>query len=409
MQQPVLFYNHTGHVSGAEKMLLLSLAHLPSDAYRSILLCPEEGPLRAEAELLGTEWHKVRALRARFTLNPLLLCRYLFSAAGTIREIRRAVRAVRPSLIHANSPRAGVVASLATVGTAVPVIWHVHDILPRHPLSWALRAIAKMSRRTHLVACSRAAASCIQIPNSRDPGRTTTVLHNGIDVDLYRAVSQSAIELRASLELAADAFVIGIVGQITPRKGHLGLLRAVAKLRPTVPNAVLLVVGSAIFGWDHRYQEALVAEAAALNISATVRFLGQRADVPRIMSALDVLVLNSLVEPYGLVLLEAMAAATPVIATDSGGPAEIIRHRDSGHLVPVGDDDALAEALIELASNESLRRQYSARGTIRVEVAFSRQRYIDNLQALYLKVLQTDTDNPVPRIKAASFAANESE
>jgi glycosyltransferase involved in cell wall biosynthesis len=382
-EKRIVFYNHTGQVSGAERMLLLTMAQLPARTYRPLLLCPKEGPLRGEAEEAGVEWRQVRMLEARYSLNPFRIFRYLASVLTAVREIRRTIAALAPDLIHANSPRAGVVATLATAGTGVPVVWHVHDILPPHPVSAIVRWLAKASRSTHILACSHAAADSIRIAESRNPDRRTTVIHNGIETKRYAADPQRANQMRKSLGLKANDFAIGIVGQILPRKGHLGLLRAFAKASRALPDALLIVIGAPIFNRDHEYLAALELEANRLGLDRRVRFLGQRRDADCVMQALDLVVVNSVVEPFGLVLLEAMMMGKPVVATASGGPTEVIEHGVNGHIVPVNDDEALARAIISVATDAALRTGYGERGPARVLSHFTSGHYISSLVAFY--------------------------
>ena len=115
----ILFYNHTGQVSGAERVLLLILANLNRTRFEPVLLSPK-GELRNNATAAGVRCENVSQLQARFTWRPQLLLQYLASFIFVIREVRARVRACGPELIHANSIRAGLVVSVATVGLRVP-------------------------------------------------------------------------------------------------------------------------------------------------------------------------------------------------------------------------------------------------------------------------------------------------
>jgi glycosyltransferase involved in cell wall biosynthesis len=377
----VVFYNHTGQVSGAERMLLLSIANLPSESFHSTVVCPEDGPLKAEVTALGAEWHAARILRARFTRNPYRLAKYVLSIAHTMLVVRKTLRALSPDLVHANSVRAGIVATLATAGTRLSIVWHVHDILPRHFISALVRFLARMSRRTHIVACSRAAARSFE-RNPNGDFSSVTVIHNGIDTTKFRCDPSVGRSARAELGVNSGDFVIGIVGQVAPRKGQLGLIRAFSKLLAEVPNGKLLVIGGPLFNRDHEYLSKLREEVTRLCLEESVLFLGHRKDAAAVMQALDILVLNSLVEPFALVLLEAMMMGKPVLATDSGGPAEVIQHGVNGHLVPADDTEALTAALAELIRNPALRRKYVERARDDAE-RFSIDSYMAKLQAFY--------------------------
>lgn len=379
----VLFYNHTGLVSGAEKMLLLSLRHLPRYLYDLKVVCPAEGSLLDEAAAIGVSSFPVPPIQARFTFNPVTLARYLLSIARALGKLRESVRSLSPDILHANTVRAGIVATIATLGTRIPIIWHTHDILPRHPITVLIRLLAQSSRRIQVVACSEAAALSMRLKLNLLRRVPVGVIHNGIDTEKFRADPTTRAAKREELGMAPSVLAIAIVGQVTRRKGQLGLIRAFAEAHVASPNTVLLVVGSPMFNKDRNYLHELEEEVRSLHLEEGVRFLGQRTDIPALMQCFDVVVLNSDVEPFALVLAEAMMAGKAVIATDSGGVPEIVRHGENGELVKVGDQQELAAALLKLVGDATLREQYGREATHTVETTFTKEQYIAKWQELY--------------------------
>jgi glycosyltransferase involved in cell wall biosynthesis len=377
----ILFYNHTGIVSGAEKMLLLSLRHLPRDLYDLMVVCPEEGSLLAEASSLGVPSFPVPSIQARYTCNPVTLAGYLVSIGRALSKLRRTFKTLAPDILHANTVRAGIVATIATVGKDIPIVWHTHDILPGHPLTILIRFLAQSSSRIQLVACSEAAACSMRLTIcSRVP---VTVIHNGVDTDKFKSSPNARATKREELGLGSSVLAIGIVGQVTRRKGQLGLIRAFAEVHRAIPDAVLMVVGSPMFNKDHEYFRELEQEVHSLHLEGKVRFLGQRTDIPALMQSFDVVVLNSDVEPFALVLAEAMMAGKAVIATNSGGVPEIVQDGRNGELVEVGDQQALAAALLGLARDPDRREQYGREATRTIQATFTKEQYIAKWQALY--------------------------
>jgi glycosyltransferase involved in cell wall biosynthesis len=380
----IVFYNHTGIVSGAEKMLLLSLGNLPRNIFDLKLVCPEEGSLQEGASALGVPTYTCRPIRARFTYNPFLFFVYLLSIVRALIGIRKTLRFLSPDILQANTVRAGIVATISTIGTRLPIVWHAHDILPSHPVTTVIRLLAHSSRRIRIVACSRAAAHTLLPFTAR--GTPVTVIHNGIDVARFRRNPDTRTAKRKELEFATESFVIGMVGQVTPRKGQLGLIRAFADLRSAVPEAVLLIVGAPLFNKDHDYLETLEREISALRLEQNVRFLGQRSDIEAMMQALDLFVLNSDVEPFALVLIEAMTLGIASIATDCGGPSEIIHHGVDGEIVAIGDHQTLVHAMTRLAGNPSLRNEYGNAASRNVTQKFSKNQYIAEWYNLYREI-----------------------
>ena len=129
----ILFYNHTGQASGAERVLTMTLARLDAQAFASVMVCPEAGALAKLVAELGVPVETIAGLEARFTWRLDQLLRYARSFVQVIRQLRQKVSSIQPDLIHANSIRAGLVATAATLGLGTPVVWHLHDLLPRHP------------------------------------------------------------------------------------------------------------------------------------------------------------------------------------------------------------------------------------------------------------------------------------
>jgi glycosyltransferase involved in cell wall biosynthesis len=379
----ILFYNHTGQVSGAERMLLMILSELGRNRFDSLVVCPEQGPLQEMAKELGVPLRSIAGLDARFTWRVDNLARYCKSFLGVIRQLRRSVVDIKPDLLHANSIRSGLVATTATVGLGTRVVWHLHDLLPHHPLSTAIRTFASLSKRTRMIAVSEAVGTNFRGRFSRLLKDRVTVILNSIDLDKFQPDATARRRIRKELRFRATDVAIGIVGQVTPRKGQLELLRAFAGTLTKAPNSVLLIVGAPMFNRDHEYLELLKRSTAELGISKKVRILGARSDVGAIMRTLDLLVVNSSAEPFGLVIPEAMACGTPVLATAVDGIPEIITHGENGWLIPAHDEAALTEAILLLQRRPELRERLSERGEQHVAARFSTGRYMTELLTFY--------------------------
>jgi L-malate glycosyltransferase len=379
----ILFYNHTGQVSGAERVMLMILARLDRKSFDPLLVCPAQGALEKMASSSGVRTDSLSGLQARFTWRVDLLARYLKSAFQVIRELRRKVIRFSPDLIHANSIRAGLVATAATFDLGTPVVWHLHDMLPRHPLSTAIRIFAAVSGRTRMIAVSEAVAINFCGRLARVLEKRVTAILNGIDLSEFAACQTSGKTIRDGLDLNGAHPVLGIVGQLTPRKGQLELLRAFAQALPQLPEAMLLIAGAPLFNRDHEYAQRLEDEAKALGIADRVLMLGPRSDVPAIMGALDLLIVNSSAEPFGLVALEAMACGTPVLATAVGGMPEMIGHGKTGWLVPPGDEQALAAAIVDLWGRPVIRAALAREGKRHVAANFTADRYLGEVETFY--------------------------
>lgn len=185
------------------------------------------------------------------------------------------------------------------------------------------------------------------------PEARIQTLYNRIDVAALQRQQVPAAEARASLGLAADAWIVGNVGRLHPDKDQATLLEGFAAALPGLPaNSQLAILGSG------RLEQRLKDQARALNIADKVLFLGQVPQARRYFRAFDVFALSSDHEPFGMVLLEAMAAGVPLLATACGGAREVVE--GVGILFPLGDAEHLAQGLQHLAAMNDGQRQQCA-------------------------------------------------
>jgi glycosyltransferase involved in cell wall biosynthesis len=201
---------------------------------------------------------------------------------------------------------------------------------------------------------------------------------------------ETRLRVRRDLGIDESQLVVGTVGQLTPRKGQLELIRAFSNIAPEFPRAVLLIIGEAIFNHDQEYATTLINEVENLGLSDSIRFLGAREDVPSVIRALDCLVVNSRSEPFGLTVVEGMGSEIAVLATAVDGIPEIIRHGKSGWLVEVDDHRQLVEGLRALLQNPALRSKLGREGRAHAVARFSSQRYLGEINSLYRSLEQND-------------------
>jgi glycosyltransferase involved in cell wall biosynthesis len=190
-----------------------------------------------------------------------------------------------------------------------------------------------------------------------------TVIPNGI---VLPPVPQTADrkQAREELGLEPDEFAIGIVARLTAQKAHHVLFEAFARLVPTHPRARLVVVGGG------EREEELMLLASRLDVADRTLFTGIRRDVDQLLPGLDVSCLSSVHEGVPIVVIESMAAALPVVATDCGSIRDVVSDGEHGFIVPVGDAEAIAERLARLADDAPLRAQLGKNGRRRVEREF---------------------------------------
>jgi glycosyltransferase involved in cell wall biosynthesis len=380
----IVYINHTGHVSGAERVLLYMVRGLDRAKYEPYVLCPAESDLSRLLEAEGVLCLPAAPVQARFTRRPDLLMRYAASLWSAMAAMRKTILAIDPDVVHANTLRAGIVATLATIGTHLTVIWHIHDILPRHPLSTAIRILACLSGRTRMIAVSEATAKsfCGALPLSRK----VRTIHNGIDLSRFPLKQKGSSSFRQEAGIPDDAFVVCAVGQICARKGLRELLDAFSMICTRAPEMYVAFVGKTVFQHEEQYRESLLAKTVSDAMGDRVRFTGEREDIPVVLQSADLLVLNSLEEPFGLVLVEAMSSGTPVLAARVGGIPEIVKDSENGWLVERGDTAILAAKLLELSQNRDWLARVAQLAQHETCPQFSLERFQNKLHAYYAEL-----------------------
>lgn len=255
-----------------------------------------------------------------------------------IRDIKRLVagRKFQFCIAHRFKP-----IYVALLGTDLPVIGVHHGFGDYQRLSRKLFSNC-FRKRLALLGVSNAVRNEIRACLPSWPAERIETLYNRIDIAAVQAEQVCRDDARAHLGLPQDAWVVGNVGRLHPDKDQATLIRGFAQALPQLPaGSLLAIMGSG------RLESSLKALAAELGVSASVRFLGQVAQGRRYFKAFDVFALTSDHEPFGMVLLEAMAAGVPVICSDCGGGREVVG--ESEWLFALGSAQALGQRLVRMA------------------------------------------------------------
>lgn len=281
-------------------------------------------------------------------------------------------------MVLSNHSKGHVFGGLAARVAGRPAIWWQHGTPEHSPLE---RAAAHVPAEV-VIAGNR---SAVEAHRQLKPRRRVELVHPGVDLSSLRKARGSGRTLRESYGWGS-APLVGIVGRLQEWKGQHVFLRAAARLADVHPDVVFLVVGGAILGWEGDYPERLRYLAANLGLEKRVVFTGHQDEVYPWLDALDIVVHASLDEPFGLVLLEAMALGKPLIATAAAGPTEIVQDGTSGLLVGPGDDEAMAEAIARVLDDEDARVKLAA-GASRRAAAFDENQMVEQFVRILNEVV----------------------
>jgi len=351
----VLFVDHCARLSGGE-IAMLRLARELSTVDAHVVVF-EDGPLLAALGAAGITSEiiampaRTRDLR-RQQVGVRLPWRAAVDTVLQVVRLARRIRRLRPDVVHANSLKACIVAGIAARLARVPCVWHVRDridtdSLPRPAIAF-VRALARRVPSA-IVANSASTLASLRLPSV--PSRV--VIADPLPDEFFVAPATAR----------RDEPVIGMVGRLAPWKGQHVFLDAFARAFPS-GGVRARIVGDALFGEDE-YRDSLHEQVARLGLDDRIEFRGFRTDVRAELGELDILVHASVQpEPFGQVVVEGMAAGLPVIATDAGGPAEIVDRGLDGLLVPPGDIAALAVAMRSLVDDAARRDELGCRARV---------------------------------------------
>ncbi len=361
-------------LGGGEMMFRQLLQHGRDGPVEWIVVFTRDGPMINEARTLGYETH----------LFPAGRLRQLGRRWAVIRAIARLARERKVSMVFgwmvASQTMAGPAAWLA----GVPAAWYQVG-LPQP--DWMDR-LATLLPACGILVLSR---DCAAAQARLWPHRPQRLVYPGVSLErFHKARAESPAVARAALGLPSTGTLIGIVGRLQHWKGMHVLIDALPVVRAHHPDASVVVVGGP-HEPEPEYPAQLRDQVRRLGLGDAVTFAGFQADVPRWMQAMDIIVHASDREPFGIVVVEAMALGKPVVAGAAGGPAEVISPGVNGLLAPFGDADALAGALLRLIDDPGLAARCADSAASRAR-DFSAIRYAKAFTDAVLDLL-----HPVPQ------------
>jgi len=359
----ILFANHTGSWSGAEVSLLRVVEGLRK-AHEVTVACPGNGPLREALEQSGVRWVPLPTVDVSLRPHPRHTPVGLAQLRNAGAALARAARDCEAQVVHANTPRTGLMGAVARRFGAPPIVVRAHEHLPLTPIGRSARSVIVRT------AASVAAVSDYTAErfNAGLPRAVATRVYNSIDHSRFRAGQVRPAGLRATLGLREEALLLGQIAQITPWKGQDTSIRALAQLRRDGLDAHLVLVGTIVFGGravrhdNHGFRRLLEELVDELQVREAVHFLGQRSDVAEILADLDLSLVPSWEEPFGLVTVESLAmGTTPLVSAVGAGP-ELVQDRWNGRVLDPHRPAAWAAAARELLADERERARLAERG-----------------------------------------------
>lgn len=361
----VLHLIESSEPGGAETVLSDVARSLDKDRFRSRVCVLEDGWLTDHLVRLGIPFDIVVNTRP---YDP-----------GFLRKLVRLIKREKIDVMHSHEFMMTVYGAFASKLTGVPLVGTVHGKL-YYPDSKRRIHLFKLALflMKKLIAVSEDLRKFL-VDELGFSSRKVVTLYNGIDLDRFRA-NMTKAEARASFSIPPDCPVAVTAGSLFKVKGLEYMLEAADELRKRYPDFILVIAG------DGDQGISLKEKAQALGLGDTVRFLGFCDDIPTLLSAGDLYVCSSVSEGLSLSILEAMAMARPVVATDVGGNPELVIPGENGLLVSPREPSDIAQKASDLLDRPDLREKYGESGRKMVETRFSLRTMVQAYQSLYDEV-----------------------
>ncbi len=370
----VLFLQSSSEHYGSGKIILQVLRVYQNEGFQPVVVLTGPGPVEEDLKRDQIPYHiqNLGILRRKY-VNPIGLANRISKNLKAYQFLNKLHRQYQFELVYSNT-LAVVVGAYWAKRNQLPHCWHIHEILPGPaPLvKWLSNLLDQTTPAP--IAVSQAVGNHW---GSMLKKSEIEVIPNGIP---YGEFLEAKGKLKEELGLSQETLLIGMVGRINPGKGQLFFLEIAQNLLKTHSNLHFVLVGDPFPGYEPILEE-IKEEIRNKSLETRVSYLGFRKDIPELMDSLDIFVLPSVLpDSFPTVILEAMAASKPVLATRSGGASEMIVEGETGFLIPIGEVESGATALDQLIRNKKLRIEMGQAGRARVLSEFSLEAFEEKIK-----------------------------
>jgi len=374
----ILYITDNVGLGGGETSLVDHLVNLNKDRYCPVVVCPDEGELTAELVRCG-----IRVEIVHFTLVKRYASAFVKYPLDVTYELFKRLKREQINIVNANGFNCMLIIAPAVRMSNVPLVWTCHGWWPSGKITGMFINIFA----DKIIAVSGYVKN--KLINEGNVKRSKIVhIPLGIDLARYNDIRSDNC-LRQEFNLDLESPIVGMIGRFQRLKGHMTFVIMASEICKRYPQMKFLMVGGEVFGdrAEYEYGEEVREYIHDLRLENNIVVTGFRRDIPRILGCLDVLVVPSEVETFGMVILEAMAAGVPVISCARGGPREIIKNGGNGFIIDGQDSKQLAEKVLQVIESPSLMLDIIVNGKNTVRELYQIKDQVGKIESLYLELM----------------------
>jgi glycosyltransferase involved in cell wall biosynthesis len=369
----ILFINTSPFLSGAEVSILQLLQDYDQTSTELYIVLPRNVqydhlfPKNAIIIKMPLIWFNK-------SFNPFYIIKCLISILYVTIRLSSIIRNERIKIIYSNTGKSFLyVAFIKLFIRDCKLICHIRDKIKSKIIN---RILTRQSDK--IICVSNYIYNQIQTCDDKKQ-----LILCGVKTNTSHSFKNNILSLKKQLGLSQNIILVVQIGQLTRWKNHLDYIKTAKIILQKNPNVYFLIVGDDLSGRENKYKQELIKFVEQLNLSTSVSFLDHQDDLKELISQIDILVHPAINEPFGRVLIEAMAMEKPVVAYNCGGPKEVIVNGETGYLVKPYDTVELANKTINLIENSELRAQFGKAGKKRVAKEFNIKRYVKEMTEVF--------------------------
>jgi len=363
----ILFFSSFGNNgNGGQESLFYLVSNLDRSEFRPHVVVPTEDGLAKRLKMCGIQVNIIEL--------PKVIDFSITKKLRAFRSIIKLIEKYKIKILHTDGPRNTFYAGLAAKLKKKPLIWHVRS-LDRDCFDRLLHILS-----SKIIIVADALRSRFDF---KDNSKRFITIHNGIDLSQFKPQAQNEF-VRKKYKIRKNELLIVVTARVERKKGQKYLIEACGHLQNKIPPYRIQLAGEIT---ESSYLKECQDKASEMGIVDRVIFSGKLENVNQVLNATDIFVLPSLTEAFPRSVIEAMAAAKPVIATNVGGCSEAFEDEISGFLVPAKNPVILAEKILLLAKKKNLREKIGNEARYRVEKLFEIKEKVKQTEKLYYKVL----------------------